>query len=708
MACPPRTLSFRSLLTATLLLVLAGSAGVLVALSTFFGSRNFRMLTSTIAAQTLGRVESEVRMLLQTAVDQNRQGVQFLVNRPLGATNLTALALYLGSTLQAHPQLARTTLTLEPGGEFIQAERSLDGHLRIRQATRVGTNRFELSVRDWPNTGQTRPQLRQVTATELRGVFIPGMTLTNREPYWSATHEWEEAGQPNRWAVRYATPIRDRQGRLVAVFSTSLALDELNRFLASVDKDVPGYVAVFERGDGLHAPRLIGHPRPELAGRTVSAAPGQRALDPVMMGYLHALRLDPRFEGAGRPRKDIARPFQVGGVSYLGSFDDLERPEDPPWVIGMVLPISLVAEGVEKNLRAAAATAAVFLAVGALAAYWLARRISRPMLTLGAEARAISHLDFSAEPRPFSSIREIRQLEQALGEARVSLRSFQKYVPADVVRTLMESGTEARLGGHTAHLTLLFTDIVDFTHVAESADPQVLVEQLGEYLAAVSGLIHKHHGIVDKYIGDGVMAFWGAPRPDPAQAVHAAQAALEIQGKLDTLNAGWAAAGRPMFHTRIGLNSGEVVVGNIGSEDRLNYTAIGDPVNLASRLESLNRYYGTRILLSDATRMAAGDVLLTRPVARVSVKGSQRGIVVYELLGLTADADETAMRRVEMSEAAFESLDAGRTAEAAAQYRALQSDFPNDGVAAAQLRFLEETAPQVSGQTGWIRHLDRK
>ncbi|MEN9675227.1 MAG: hypothetical protein RIS76_1123, partial [Verrucomicrobiota bacterium] len=268
--------------------------------------------------------------------------------------------------------------------------------------------------------------------------------------------------------------------------------------------------------------------------------------------------------------------------------------------------------------------------------------------------------------------------------------------------------TEARLGGHSAHLTLLFTDIVDFTHVAESADPQVLVEQLGEYLAVVSGLIHEHHGIVDKYIGDGVMAFWGAPRPDPAQAVHAARAALEIQGKLDTLNVAWAAAGRPMFHTRIGLNSGEVVVGNIGSEDRLNYTAIGDPVNLASRLESLNRYYGTRILLSDATRMAAGDVLLTRPVARVSVKGSQRGIVVYELLGLTADADETAMRRVEMSEAAFESLDAGRTAEAAARYGALLSEFPGDGVAAAQLRFLEETAPQVSGQTGWIRRLDRK
>ena len=341
-------------------------------------------------------------------------------------------------------------------------------------------------------------------------------------------------------------------------------------------------------------------------------------------------------------------------------------------------------------------------------ALWLAHRISQPMLLLGSDARAMSRLEFSAAARPLSTIREVRELEQALGEARVSLRSFQKYVPADVVRTLMESGTEARLGGHSAQLTLLFSDIVDFTHVAESTDPQRLVEQLGEYLAVISTAIHDHGGIVDKYIGDGVMAFWGAPRPDPEQARRAASAALEIQKRLDILNAAWKAAGKPAFSTRIGINTGDVIVGNIGSEDRLNYTAVGDPVNLASRLESLNRFYGTRVLISDATRMAAGDVLLTRPVARVAVKGAQRGVVVHELLGLSSGAEAGCRRLAEITEAAFDAAEAGRVQEAVQRYEELLAAHPGDSVALAQLQFLREEAPRHHGDTEWVRRLNTK
>ena len=708
MATRSRTLSFRSLLTLTLLLILGGSVAVLVCLSTYFGSRNFRMLTATIAEQTLGRVEAEVRLLLQKAQDLNRQGVQLLANRPLHATNFNALALFLGSSLEAQPQLARMTLMLEPHGEFVQAERLRDGRIRIQRAVQVASNQFELILRDWPETRTIRPRVTRIPAASLPSASGIAAIPSPPGPFWGASHEWEEPGQPTRWVVRYSSPVLDARGRRIGLFSVSLALEELNRFLAGIDGEIPGYVAVFERGNGRHPPRLIGHPRPEMAGKNVSGAPGQRALDPVMFSYLQQLRLDPRFEGPNRPHDDIARPFLVGNVSYLGSFNDLERSNDPPWVIAMVLPVSEVAVGVEKNLRWAVSAAAVFLALGAGASLWIARRIAQPMLNLGTDARAWSRLDFSATARPLSRIREVRQLEQALDEARTSLRSFRKYVPADVVRTLMESGTEARLGGHSAHLTLLFSDIVDFTHTAESTDPQLLVEQLGEYLAAVSGVIHEHHGIVDKYIGDGVMAFWGAPRPDPEQAVRAARAALDIQHRLDAMNAAWRSAGRPAFQTRIGLNSGEVVVGNIGSEDRLNYTAIGDPVNLASRLESLNRLYGTRILISDATRMAAGDVLLTRPVARVAVKGSGRGIVVYELIGVTATADAPAHRRVALSESAFDAFDAGQTQEAATLYAAVLAEFPGDGVATAQLQLLAESAPEMSGHTGWIRHLDRK
>jgi len=705
---PRRTVSFRSLLTAALVSVLAGSVVVLTGLSTFFGDRNFTSLTTTIAEQTLGRVESEIRRLLQKAVDQNRQAVQFLADQPLRTAQAPMLTQYLGGALEAQPQLSRLTLTLEPGGEFLQAERLPSGQLQIRQATRAGDGQFDLTVVPWPLPTGTLPPPRRVPASDLHAAFPPDEKVTHREPFWSAAYEWSEPGQPPQWMVRLASPIVDAGGELRAIVSTSLALDELDRFLAELDLDVPGYVAVFERGDGTQVPRLIGHPQPSLTEPIAPSSAGRTALDPAMDAYFRAVSLDPGTSGPDRARSEYARRFRIGGRSYFGSFNDLELHSDPPWVVAMVLPVAEVAGDVMRNLRWALLAAAAFLVLGAALAYWIALRISRPMLQLGADARAMSHLDFSATPRPLSGIREVRQLEQALSDARLSLRSFRKYVPADVVRLLIESGDEARLGGRTARLTLLFSDIADFTRVAESTQPQRLVEQLGEYLAAVSAAIHAHRGVVDKFIGDGVMAFWGAPHPDPHQALGAARAALEIQQRLDQLNARWAGEGRPLFPTRIGLHSGDAVVGNIGSEDRLNYTAIGDAVNLASRLESLNRLYGTRILITEDTRLAMGDALLTRPVARVAVKGRHGGVVVHELMSAADGALEAAQRLAVATEAAFAALDAGQTDDAARRYNEILNQVPKDGVAVAQLKFLVESAALASGHSGWIRHLDVK
>ncbi|MBN8249784.1 MAG: adenylate/guanylate cyclase domain-containing protein, partial [Verrucomicrobia bacterium] len=589
---PRRTVSFRSLLTLTLLAVLTGSVVVLTGLSTFFGDRNFTSLTTTIAEQTLGRAESEIRRLLQKAVDQNRQAVRLLSDQPLGKPQVPVLIQYLGGALEAQPQLARLTLTLQPSGEFLQAQRLADGRIQIRQATRADDGQFDLTVGPWPWEARVTRVTRRVPASDLDAAFLPEEKLTNASPFWSGAYPWSEPGQPERWLVRLASPILDEDRNLRAIVSSSLDLEQLDEFLEELDGQVPGYVAVFERGEGNQVPRLIGHPPPGRSGNVPNTTAARTALDPAMDAYFRAINLDPKTSGPHRDNSEYARLFRVDGIGYFGSFNDLELPSDPPWVIAMVLPVSEVAGGVMRNLRWALLAAAAFLTLGAVIAYWIALRISRPMRQLGADARAMSRLDFSTAPRPMSAVREVRELEQALTDARLSLRSFRKYVPADVVRLLMESGDEARLGGRTARLTLLFSDISNFTPIAETTEPQRLVEQLGEYLAAVSAAIHAHRGVVDKFIGDGVMAFWGAPQPDPHQALAAARAALEIQQRLDRLNARWAAEGRPVFPTRIGLHSGDAVVGNIGSEDRLNYTAIGDPVNLASRLESLNRLFG--------------------------------------------------------------------------------------------------------------------
>ena len=217
---------------------------------------------------------------------------------------------------------------------------------------------------------------------------------------------------------------------------------------------------------------------------------------------------------------------------------------------------------------------------------------------------------------------------------KAGLRSFQKYVPADLVRALLASGAEARLGGERKVLTVLFSDIAGFTGLAEKLDPEKLVDILAEYLEVMSQEIAETGGTVDKYIGDAIMAFWGAPRELPDHSVAACVAAMRMQERLLELREHAEQAGAPPLHMRTGIHSGELIVGNIGSESRLSYTAMGDTVNLSSRLEGLNSFYGTAVLISEATFKAAEQEIVARPLERVSVKGRSKGTLVYELLGL--------------------------------------------------------------------------
>jgi adenylate cyclase len=208
--------------------------------------------------------------------------------------------------------------------------------------------------------------------------------------------------------------------------------------------------------------------------------------------------------------------------------------------------------------------------------------------------------------------------------------------------------------------------------------PEKLVEHLGEYLQVLSEQILKMGGTVDKYIGDAIMALWGAPVEIPDHALAACTAALNNQKTLAELRERWKSEGKPPFQARIGINTGEVVVGNIGSAKRMNYTVIGDEVNLASRLEGLNKYYGTQILISGATYEAAKASIVARPLDWVSVKGKNAAVLVYELLGLKG---ETPAEKEEMAENFARALHAYRRqewSEALRGFEKLLEQWPAD------------------------------
>lgn len=229
-----------------------------------------------------------------------------------------------------------------------------------------------------------------------------------------------------------------------------------------------------------------------------------------------------------------------------------------------------------------------------------------------------------------------------LTEERAKRRTrdaFSLYLHPEVARMVSEDPALLRLGGEKRELTVMFTDIRGFTSISEALDPEVLVEFLNEYLGAMTDIVFVHGGLLDKYIGDAVMALWGAPLPMHDHAVRACQTALDMMDKLQDLRTAWEQKGLPPLDIGVGINTGPMVVGNMGSSRRFNYTVMGDHVNLSSRLEGLNKFYGTRILLSQYTQAQVGKEFLLREIDSVRVKGKKQPVVISELLARTDRAD---------------------------------------------------------------------
>lgn len=218
-------------------------------------------------------------------------------------------------------------------------------------------------------------------------------------------------------------------------------------------------------------------------------------------------------------------------------------------------------------------------------------------------------------------------------EKRHIKRLFGRYVSKDVIEQLMANPALASLGGQRREMTVLFSDIRGFTTASEQGTPEAIVEQLNEYFGAMVEVLFRHRGTLDKFVGDMVMGLFGAPLPDPQHADHAVAAALEMTAELERLNARWKTQGRPVLDIGIGINSGEMIAGNIGAESAMSYTVIGDAVNLGSRLESLNKEYGTRLLISEETRSRLTMPVTTRPIGDVTVKGKSKAVMVHEVTG---------------------------------------------------------------------------
>ncbi|HXF91093.1 MAG TPA: adenylate/guanylate cyclase domain-containing protein, partial [Candidatus Nitrosotenuis sp.] len=269
--------------------------------------------------------------------------------------------------------------------------------------------------------------------------------------------------------------------------------------------------------------------------------------------------------------------------------------------------------------------------------YALAGKIAYPISRLAHEAIRIKNFQFDNAFVAKTNVYELKLLNEAIASMRQSMQAFSKFIPKALVGKLLQRNKEVTIGGNLKHVTFLFSDVANFTNISESTPPDKLVVHLSEYFEEVTQIIMKNNGTIDKYIGDAVMAFWGAPIPDKKQVLNACKSALLVQKRLVELNHKWISEGKPELSTRIGLHMGDAIIGNIGSTDRLNYTALGDSVNLAARLEGVNKMYKTKTIISHTVFNELHNQCVARPLDVIAVKGKAESVKIYELVGLLGD-----------------------------------------------------------------------
>ncbi|MDQ0559033.1 adenylate cyclase [Rhizobium mesoamericanum] len=425
--------------------------------------------------------------------------------------------------------------------------------------------------------------------------------------------------------LTFATPAGGEGRVVVGADVMLLTLGEILN-VSTISKQAHGYV--FD-----NAGRLIAHSDPAFMAKLRDSIRRGRALsatdiagaDPAVPAVTNLA------QGRRLPDGDVMR-FSVDGREYLAqSFHAEVAGVLKGYTVVIAAPLDDLVGPVERTLRRNLVAAAAFLTAGAIAAIIVSRLISRSLYALADEARQLGNLEFRQSRVSHSWISEVNALGKALGSARDTIRTFSLYVPRELVRRIVIAGQSAIGSASRQEITVLFTDIREFTTISERHSPEDVVALLSTYFEALNLIVERHGGTIVQYIGDSVFAMWNAPVRDERHVENACRCALSMKAAIDTMNASNRAAGRPELVTRFGLHTGPAVVGSVGAETRRQYTAIGDTVNIASRLEGLNRDYGTSILVSNAIREAVRDSFNLTPIGTVSVRGRTGQTELYEL-----------------------------------------------------------------------------
>jgi adenylate cyclase len=369
-----------------------------------------------------------------------------------------------------------------------------------------------------------------------------------------------------------------------------------------------------------------------LAAKNSTAPVAVPETDPLV----ESIRRDP-------PAPGKAGFVDVGDRTYLVMVTPLESAQLlSGHRVVVAAPLDELMAAANETLVQSLAISGSVVVLAVLFSLVLAHLITKSLNQLTASANRLQDLDFTTPIDVPTHVKEISTLNGAMNRARDAIFTFALYVPRELVRKGIESGQFTGRSGWRQEVTALFTDIYDFTTISEHHSPEAVVAMLSDYFDIFSEVVAAHDGTIIQFLGDSVFAMWNAPVADQRHAEHACRCALAAEERLVAFNATQREKGLPEFRTRFGIHTGPAVVGSVGAKERLQYTAMGDTVNVASRLEGMNKDYGTTILASGAVVAQCSDGIAFRPLGSAQAKGRAGALEIYEVLGTAAIAGHPA------------------------------------------------------------------
>jgi len=485
----------------------------------------------------------------------------------------------------------------------------------------------------------------------------PTFTTPAREDFhgrllWSDLH-WSQldAARPEsqrRVEVSVQQVVTDSSGKFAGVLRAGLLTRQLDRAvelkLAPEKITDPHRIFICDP-EGRLITRIAPSDRLVESGEDLRIAPA--GLPPEVAVALS----NPKLRAVSDETPSLSGHFRHNGRDFLTTFREL--PETQDWIVGIVVPRAHYLGPLTAMRRRLLITSLGVMAFLVAGGGLILHGVKRGQARIVQESLKMNAFEFSPASTA-SAFRDVSAVLRSLEKAKTAMRAMGKYVPIDLVRRLYRERSEPVLGGESLEISIMFTDIQNFTSFSEELTPDQLAEALGRYLEVMASIIQKETGgTIDKFIGDAIMTFWNAPEPVAEHSRMACLAALRCRAAGRTLARSSEWRGLPSFETRFGLHRDTALVGHFGAPDRMNYTAMGDSVNLASRLESLNKQYGTTILTSERIYAGARAHFDFRMLDLVAVKGKNEAIKIYELLGEKGEVVERA-ENIEAYEKAFE------------------------------------------------------